>query len=619
MRDAGATSRSVKRSDETRSAVALPYTRRVHTTRVWALLSVIALVVVTSVAQQPEQIPAAPVSVPAARRAERVAIFTIQGPVDGVTLRSLERRLERARADGFDAAVIELDTPGGEVSATLDICRVIKRDMPPNTVAWIRPQAYSAGALIALAAREIVVAPDAVFGASAPITVVPGMGLVELPPAERAKIEGPLLSEVVDSARRNHWDEQLVQAFVAVGIELWMLEDVRNGERVFVDRAEYRSLFGEEPPELLSSAAAPPLALDRKPVRPYFSDLFGTPPRRGEKSREMSPEAQRAQIEFEQVLPAARPRLDASERDRWKLVAQVDTSDRLLTVRAGEALAFGLASEIVPDDAALGRYFGANSVLRYEESWSEGLVRFLVSWPVRLTLVAVMILCFLIELAVPGFGLFGIAAFLCLVVLIGAPALAGLAQWWQLALVVVGVALVLAELALFPGTIVVGLSGAVLVLVGVAGAFVQSELSTAAGQRELLLAVGGTLGATVLASAIGTTILRRLGGPRLLMRAVLSAEIDGSSVVHIGDEERGASTGGTAGSGRDDDSISRRRHPLATGARGVAFTDLRPAGKGTFDGSLYDVRCVEGYLEKGSPIRVVRTGPAEFEVESDTA
>lgn len=536
-------------------------------------------------------------AVPAARRAERVAILPIHGPIDAITLASLERRVARARADGVDAFVLELNTPGGEVGATLDICRLVKSEMPPNTVAWIRPSAYSAGAIIALAAREIVVTPDAAFGASAPIAGIPGLGMVDLPAAERAKLESPLLSEVIDSARRNHWDERLVQAFIAVGIELWLLEDIRTGERVIVDRNEYRAVFGTEPPDLLPTAAGP-VSLDPRPVRPFFSDLFPTP-KRGRAPAAMTPEAQRALIEFEQSLPPARPLLSASDRSRFRLVTQVDAADRLLTVRSGEALALGLASEIVPDESSLQAFFGARELRRYEESWSEGLVRFLVSWPVRLVLVAIMVICFLVELAVPGFGLFGIASLVCLAILIGAPALAGLAQWWQLALVGVGIVLVLAELVAFPGTLFIGLTGAALVLVGIAGAFVQSELSTAAGQRELLLSIAGTLGAATAAAVIGGMVLRRLGGPVILQRAVLSAEIIGGGTVTQGE-------GPSSPSGH-----------LPIGSRGVAYTDLRPAGKGEFDGKLYDVRCLEGYLERGRPIRVVRSGPAELEVESD--
>ncbi len=534
-----------------------------------------------------------PVAVPAARRAERVAVLSIHGEIDAVTVRSLERRLERARADGVDAVVIELDTPGGEVGALLDICRLVKNDMPPNTVAWVRPSAYSAGAVIALAAREIVVAPDAVFGASAPIAAIPGLGIIELPQTERAKLESPLLSEVIDSARRNHLDERLVQAFVAVGVELWLLEDIRTGERVFVDRAEYKAIFGAEPPDLMTSAGVA-AAVDRKPVRPFFSNLFPAP-RSDRRERPLSPEAQKALIEFEQSLPPARTMLGPADRDRLRLVTQVDAADRLLTVRAGEAMGLGLASAVVPDDEALGRLFGAGTVRRYDESWSEGLVRFLVSLPVRLVLIAIMIICFLVELAVPGFGVFGIASLACLGVLIGAPALVGLAEWWQLALVGIGVVLVVVELLALPGSIYIGLTGAVLVLVGIAGTFVQNELTTAAGQRELVIGIAGTIGAVTMAAVVGGTILRKLGGPRLLGRAVLSAEVAGSIDASVEPEIQAAP---------------------AVGTHGRAFTALRPAGRGEFDGRLYDVRCIEGFLDRGQPIRVVRSGPAELEVES---
>src|SRR5690606_34714401 len=81
----------------------------------------------------------------------------------------------------------------------------------------------------------------------------PGFGLQQLPATERAKLESPLLDEVVDSARRNHYDENLVQSFVSVGVELWLIENGETGEKVFVDREEYRAAIGEEPPSELTS------------------------------------------------------------------------------------------------------------------------------------------------------------------------------------------------------------------------------------------------------------------------------------------------------------------------------------------------------------------------------
>lgn len=89
--------------------------------------------------------PAGPSAVPAYRQANTVAVLTIHGAIDGITLRSLERRVRQARADGADAIVFDLYTPGGKMDATLDICHLIRTEAPANTVAWINPQAYSAG------------------------------------------------------------------------------------------------------------------------------------------------------------------------------------------------------------------------------------------------------------------------------------------------------------------------------------------------------------------------------------------------------------------------------------------------------------------------------------------
>ena len=91
---------------------------------------------------------------------------------------------------------------------------------PPNTVAWIDPHAFSAGT-VALACREIVIALG-MFGDSAPVSP-----LGPIPQTERAKIESPL-TEVVDLPDATA-DERLVQAFVSLGIELWLLENAETG------------------------------------------------------------------------------------------------------------------------------------------------------------------------------------------------------------------------------------------------------------------------------------------------------------------------------------------------------------------------------------------------------
>ena len=170
---------------------------------------------------------------PVLRTVEKIALLPIKGEIDQISAQSLGRRLDQALADGCDAVVLHIDTPGGALDATFSMTEMLKDPTrtPPDLMAWIDDEAWSAGTILAVACPSIACAPRASFGDAAPIQARPLAGLLEMAPAERAKIEAPLLADVVDSARRNHYDEALVQAFVSVGLELWLLEHVDDGQR----------------------------------------------------------------------------------------------------------------------------------------------------------------------------------------------------------------------------------------------------------------------------------------------------------------------------------------------------------------------------------------------------
>lgn len=542
---------------------------------------------------------ARPVAVPAYRQADTVAVLSVHGVVDGVTERSLERRFEQARREGAEAIVLDIDTPGGDLLATLDICSMLKDPAvtPPNTVAWIHPKAYSAGTIIALACREIVVSPNATFGDAAPIYGLPLVGLQQMQPAERAKIEAPILAEVIDSARRNHYDENLVQSFVSVGVELWLIEHVETGQRVVVDRAEYETIFGEEPPQQITPVTP---AKPAGGVKPWFSTAVPQPdPNQG---LTLTPEQIRQQIEFQQQLPPSRQRLTESERGRWRLLTQVISSDRLLTVKRAEALYYGLTVSTVADEEQLKAFFAAGTLKRYDQMWSESLVRVLVSWPVRIVLIVILLVCGFIEIAAPGFGVFGATAGVALLVIIGAPYLAGMAQWWDIMLIAVGLILVAAEFFLIPGFGVAGVAGAICLLVGLVGTFVTGDLNSTQGKDELFTGIVSTLSALFAAGVGIWFISRQLNSFPLLSRLVLKAEVGGGG------------RGGEKSVGLLEAMASPQR-ALQIGDQGIAETDLRPAGRGNFDGRMVDVQAPGMYIEKGSPIRVISVGRYVIEVE----
>jgi len=518
--------------------------------RLWTLLACLMATAIAVVAVRP--LLAQQAAIPAERKASRVAILPITGAIDDVTLWSLERRMKAAREAGFDALVIELDTPGGEVGAMLDICLRIKSDAPANTVAWIKPKAYSAGTFIALSCREVVVAPGSVFGDAAPIAAMPGVGLMPLPAAERAKQESPLLDELEASATKRGDDPRLLEAFVAVDRELWLIERTSDGARRFADRRDLE-LLGIDP------AARP------------------AKPKSGAGAH-----------------PALDIALTDADRGAWTMVEVVDTADRLLVVQSDEALRWGLASSEVRDDDALKSFFLADAVVRFPESWTESLVRFLVSWPVRIVLIGIFIVALIFEALHPGIGLAGAIAAGALIILVGAPGLLGLAEWWEILLVLAGIALIGVEILLMPGTIIAGLAGALCVLVGLIASFTGTDPTSATERSALLTATTTTISGIVLGAILTWFASRWFRDTWVFKRAVLSAAVaDPNSPP-----PRGEPT------------------PPSIGEHGVADSDLRPSGRARFGSEIFDAQSTGSYIHRGEGIVVVGRSGSTLVVEA---
>ncbi|HZG67265.1 MAG TPA: ATP-dependent Clp protease proteolytic subunit [Herpetosiphonaceae bacterium] len=80
----------------------------------------------------------------------------------------LARVLDQANDAAARAVILEIDTPGGRLDAALQI-RTTILDSRVRTIAYVNREALSAGALIAIAADEIYMAPGAVIGAATPV------------------------------------------------------------------------------------------------------------------------------------------------------------------------------------------------------------------------------------------------------------------------------------------------------------------------------------------------------------------------------------------------------------------------------------------------------------------
>ncbi len=181
----------------------------------------------------------APQGAPVVRPA---AVIHLSGQIDNFSRDQLKKNIVATRAAGADTIILEIDTYGGLVTAGLDISRFLKNQQDLHIIAYVNDTAISAGAMIALACNEIVMAPSATLGDSAPISMTSNGDLNPLPATERAKIESPILADFDDSAVRNGYDPALVEAMVVVDRVVYWVQD-KEGQRRFVTPAQRTQLL----------------------------------------------------------------------------------------------------------------------------------------------------------------------------------------------------------------------------------------------------------------------------------------------------------------------------------------------------------------------------------------
>jgi membrane-bound serine protease (ClpP class) len=138
--------------------------------------------------------------------AGEILVVPIDGTVDDGMAHIVERAVAQAKSDHARAIVLEINTPGGLVSSAFDIRDALIESSVP-TVAYISERAYSAGALISLSCKTIVMAPGSSIGAAEPIPNDP-------------KHVSALRAEFASTAARNHRNPTTAGAMVDKSIDL---------------------------------------------------------------------------------------------------------------------------------------------------------------------------------------------------------------------------------------------------------------------------------------------------------------------------------------------------------------------------------------------------------------
>ncbi|WP_246569839.1 NfeD family protein [Lentibacillus saliphilus] len=283
-------------------------------------------------------------------------------------------------------------------------------------------------------------------------------------------------------------------------------------------------------------------------------------------------------------LAAMEGAAEASGRDPLYARAMADASIDLpeygakkgefLTLTPSSAVEVGYAEGIVNHRTALLNELGLNgaTVHEVEETVAEGVARFLTHPVVIPILLSVASLGLVVELYSPGFGVPGIMGLVSLVLFFYGHIIAGLAGMEAVILLILGIALIIAEFFV-PGGIV-GLLGV--------GAILGSLFLAGFDIGHMATSIGIAFIISVVASVI---LFKTMGLNKGLFRHIVLQDRTTTELGYVS-------------------SVSRLD---LIGMEGITQTPLRPAGTALFDDERLDVVSEGGFIESHKRVKIVKT------------
>lgn len=284
--------------------------------------------------------------------------------------------------------------------------------------------------------------------------------------------------------------------------------------------------------------------------------------------------------------------------DESVYIPEISDTGKVLTFTASEAMKNGYCEGIGENIDEILKMYGYTEyeTIRLELKATDHIIGFLINPFVSGILIMVIIGGIYFELQSPGVG-FPLAAAAFAAILYFAPLyLEGLAANWEIVLFVLGVVLVMIEVFAIPGFGVAGISGIVLIVMGLALSMVDNVNFTFNAHSFNQL----TKAFFVVIAAISLAIF---GSIWLTKRLFTGRTFFGTLAL---DASQPSSEGFT---------IAAVDTKMKIGAQGVAQTILRPAGKVRIDDDIFDATAESGYIDKGEMVVVVKYETAQLIVK----
>jgi membrane-bound serine protease (ClpP class) len=152
-----------------------------------------------------------------------VLAVELNGPITPASDDIVAAALQEAKAGGYAAVMLLLDTPGGGLTETYEIQRLMEEAELP-VIAYVYPEgaaAWSAGTLILMSSDVAAMAPHCIIGSAQPVRLSP---LGEAEPINDSKTTNAIVALIAELARAHGRNTTAAREFVLTNLNLNAVE-----------------------------------------------------------------------------------------------------------------------------------------------------------------------------------------------------------------------------------------------------------------------------------------------------------------------------------------------------------------------------------------------------------
>jgi membrane-bound serine protease (ClpP class) len=291
------------------------------------------------------------------------------------------------------------------------------------------------------------------------------------------------------------------------------------------------------------------------------------------------------------------PRIAEGMVDEDIVIDSVKEEGKVITFTTNEAIEYGFCEakvesiEEILERNRVERY----TLERFELGPTERIIAFFLNPFISGLLILIIIGGIYFELQTPGVGFPLIAAVTALVLYLVPYYLNGLAEYWEIIALLVGITLIVLEIFVLPGFGIAGVAGIGLTMGSLILIMLNNDVFNFefVPMRQIWIA-----GATSLIAVLGAIFILIAGASRIAS----SKALHGVALADTQDARQGYTANFFPG-------------PMK-GKTGTAFTVLRPSGKVMIEGRVYDAYTRGDYIPKDQPVEVVNDEGSSLQVKS---